>query len=49
MNRVESFISTVNSLLATKRNRHIVGGLLLSASLFFGGLALTTISIKTEE
>ena len=49
MNRVEAFISVVNNMLSTKRNRHIIGGLLLSASIFFGGLALTTISIKSEE
>lgn len=29
--------------------RHITGGILLSAFLLFGGLALTVMTIKTEE
>ena len=33
----------------TKRKKHIAGGILLSASLLFGGLALTIITLKTEE
>jgi len=39
----------LDHVLDTGRKRHIVGGVLLSASLFFGGLALTAITIKTEE
>ena len=35
-------------ILDTKRKRHITGGILLSASLLFGGLALTVMTIKTE-
>ena len=35
--------------LDTGRKQHIIGGLLLSASLFFGGLALTTLPIKAKE
>ena len=35
--------------LDTQRKRHIIGGVLLSASLFFGGLALTAMTIKPEE
>lgn len=34
--------------LDSKRKRHIVGGILLSVSLLFGGLAFTTMTIKTE-
>ena len=49
MDRLELFISVVNDMLSNKRKRHIIGGVLLSASLFFGGLALTAITIKTEE
>lgn len=36
-------------LTGNKRKRHIIGGVLLSVSLLFGGLALTVISIKNEE
>lgn len=35
--------------LSTKKRRHIAGGVLLSVSLLFGGLALTIITLKTEE
>ena len=33
-------------MLDTKRKRHIAGGIMLSASLLFGGLALTVVTIK---
>ncbi len=49
---MESFANLVSMLdyvLDTKRKRHITGGLLLSASLLFGGLAMTVMSIKDEE
>lgn len=49
MYQLEEIISMVDELLSTKRKRHIIGGMLLSASLFFSGLALTVISIKKEE
>lgn len=39
----------LDHVLDTGRKRHIVGGVLLSASLFFAGLALTAMTIKTEE
>jgi hypothetical protein len=35
--------------LNTNKKRHIVGGILMSMSLFFGGLAITIITLKTEE
>lgn len=35
--------------LDTKKKRHIVGGVLLSVSLLFGGLALTIMTIQSEE
>ena len=36
--------------LDTKKKRHITGGgVLLSISLLFGGLAFTIITIKTED
>ena len=43
---MEMLISTIDDMLATKRKRQIVGGVLLSASLFLGGLAITALSIK---
>lgn len=44
-----SIISIIDSILDTKRKRHVIGGVLLSTSLLFGGLAFTVMSVKTEE
>lgn len=44
-----NMISMMDYVLDTKRKRHITGGLLLSAALLFGGLAMTVMSIKDEE
>ena len=35
-------------LTDTKRKRHMVGGILMSVSLFFGGLAFTMMTIKGD-
>lgn len=35
--------------LNTKRKRHIAGGVLMSISLLFGGLAITIMTIKNEN
>lgn len=49
MHRLEVFVSMLDRSLGTKRKKHIAGGILLSASLLFGGLALTIITLKTED
>lgn len=49
MERVKRLVTTLEHLLSTKEKRHILGGILLSASVFFGGLALTVMSAKIEE
>ena len=49
MNRLEGVIASIDYLAGTKRKRHIMGGILLSASLLFAGLAFTVITLKTEE
>lgn len=36
-------------LTDTKRKRHLVGGVLMSVLLFFGGLAFTMMTITGEE
>ncbi len=46
MDGIERFIATLDYILDTKRKRHITGGLLLSASMLFGGLAFTVFTIK---
>lgn len=49
MERLNSILSGIDVMLDTKRKRHIIGGVLLSTSLLFGGLAITVISVKTED
>lgn len=49
MYRFEELMMLVDSTLDSKRKRHIVGGVLMSISLLFGGLAITILTIKLEE
>lgn len=49
MDGIGNFISMMDYILDTKRKRHITGGILLSTSLLFGGLALTVMTIQSEE
>ena len=39
----------IEHLINTKSKKHIVGGILLSTSVFLGSLAITVISTKIEE
>lgn len=48
MDYFDAFIFSLDELLNTRRKRHIVGGMLLSASALFGGLAVTVLTIKNE-
>lgn len=49
MEGIGNFISMLDYILDTNRKRHITGGILLSTSLLFGGLALTVMTINNEE
>lgn len=49
MDVVENIVTLLDITLDTKRKRHIVGGILLSISLLFGGLALTTMTMNMGE
>lgn len=49
METFEAIISILDVALDTQRKRHIAGGILLSISLLFGGLAFTTMTLKMEE
>ena len=49
MERVDSILSILDYTLNTKRKRQIAGGILMSAALLFGGLALTVMSLREEE
>lgn len=45
----ENLISMLDYVMSSKKKRHIVGGVLLSVSMLFGGLAITAMTVKTEE
>lgn len=49
MESLVTLISVLDYSLDTKRKQHIAGGILLSVSLLFGGLAFTTMTLKFEE
>lgn len=49
MDRLDNMLSMIDYSLSTRRKRHIAGGILMSISLLFGGLAVTVMSLKTEE
>lgn len=49
LDRLEGFLSMLDYALNTKKKRHIAGGILMSVSLLFGGLALTVMTIRTED
>ena len=49
MDRIEEILSTLEFSLNTRKKRHIAGGVLMSISLLFGGLAFTIITIKLED
>lgn len=49
MERLERILFMLDRSLNTKKKRHIAGGVLMSVSLLFGGLALTVMTTRQEE
>lgn len=49
MERLDILLYMIDRLLDTKKKRHLIGGVLLSTSLLFGGLAVTVLTLKMEE
>jgi hypothetical protein len=49
MDRLDYVIVMLERTLGTRSKRHIMGGALVSMSLLFGGLALTVMTLKTED
>lgn len=49
MERLEEILALIDGALDTKRKRHLIGGILMSVSLLFGGLSFTVITLKTED
>lgn len=46
---IENFLEIVEGLLTTKRRKHLTGGILISLSALFGGLAITALTVRPEE
>ena len=49
MDGLDKILSMIDIAIDSERKRHIAGGILLSASLLFGGLAITVMTIKKTE
>ena len=49
VNRLEGLLTMLDYTLNTKKKRHIAGGILMSISVLFGGLAITVMTLKMEE
>ena len=49
MNRLGHILSLLDHSLGTKKKKHLAGGILLSVSVLFGGLAFTVITLKMED
>ena len=49
MYKLEELLSMLDHSLNSNKKRHIAGGVLLSISLLFGGLALTIMTLKMED
>ena len=49
MDGFEALVQLLDYTLDSKRKRHIVGGILLSVSVMFGGLAITAITLKGDK
>lgn len=48
MGTFEYILNVVDAILDTPRKKNLLGGVLLSTSLFFGGLAMTVMMLKGE-
>ena len=49
MDRLNYIVMMLEKTLGTRSKRHIIGGALVSVSLLFGGLALTVMTLKTDN
>lgn len=49
MDRINHIVAMLEKTLGTRAKRHILGGTLVSVSLLFSGLALTVMTLKTDN
>lgn len=48
MERLERILSMLDHALGNRKKRHIAGGILLSVSMLFAGLAFTVMTLKHD-
>ena len=48
MFEINDIVSTIDYGIDTSRKKHILGGILMSFSLLFGGLAFTAFTLKND-
>lgn len=48
MERLERILSMLDHALGNRKKRHIAGGILLSVSMLFRGLAFTVMTLKHD-
>ena len=49
MEYFENIVAALDCLIDSERKRHITGGIFLSVSMLFAGLAITVITSKNKE
>lgn len=49
MSQLEWVLATIEKSLSTKIKRHLAGGILMSISVLFGGLAFTVMTLEMED
>jgi hypothetical protein len=49
MDRLNYIVAMLEKTLGTRNKRHIMGGALISVSLLLSGLALTVMTLKTDD
>lgn len=49
LDKLERVLYMLEESLNTKTKKHIAGGILMSISLLFGGLAITVMTLQKEE
>ena len=49
MEKFDNLLSMLDHTLNSKKKRHLAGGILVGVSLLFGGLAVTVLTLKSEE
>ena len=49
MEKIEMLLDLMEYVTKSRKRKHFVGGLLLSAAFFFAGIAVTTMTISLED